>query len=122
MGGVKSIAPKIGCVAQTLLDWIVQSEVDAGARTLVTTAVANRIKNKAELVHRCAPRQRPGTRRNWQSRRVCWVLHHRLLSSIGYIPLADAEANNYGNLTRQPNPMPTCLNPMSLHDGRGDKV
>ncbi len=29
---IESIAPKIGCVAQTLLDWVKQSEVDGGAR------------------------------------------------------------------------------------------
>ena len=29
---IESIAPKIGCVPQTLLDWVKQAEVDAGAR------------------------------------------------------------------------------------------
>ena len=29
---VESIAPKMGCVPSTLLDWVKQSEVDAGAR------------------------------------------------------------------------------------------
>ena len=29
---VESIAPKIGCVPQTLLEWVKQTEVDAGAR------------------------------------------------------------------------------------------
>jgi transposase-like protein len=30
-GAIESIAPKIGCVPQTLLEWVNQSEVDAGA-------------------------------------------------------------------------------------------
>jgi transposase-like protein len=29
---VESIAPKIGCVAQTLLDWVKRDEVDKGQR------------------------------------------------------------------------------------------
>ena len=42
---IESIAPKIGCVPQTLLEWVKQSEVDAGARTGVSTAEAKRIKD-----------------------------------------------------------------------------
>lgn len=42
---VESIAPKIGCVPQTLLDWVKQAEVDAGGRPGVTTADAQRIKD-----------------------------------------------------------------------------
>ena len=42
---VEPIAPKIGCVPQTLLDWVKQAEVDSGARTGVTTAEAQRIKD-----------------------------------------------------------------------------
>lgn len=41
---VESIAPKIGCVPQTLLDWVKQSEVDAGTRPGATTAEQDRIK------------------------------------------------------------------------------
>jgi transposase len=41
---VESIAPKIGCVPQTLLDWVKQAEVDSGARPGVSTAEAQRIK------------------------------------------------------------------------------
>jgi len=29
---VESIAPKIGCVPQTLLDWVKRQEIDAGVR------------------------------------------------------------------------------------------
>ncbi len=42
---IESIAPKIGCVPQTLLDWVKQSEVDSGARSGVSTAEAQRIKD-----------------------------------------------------------------------------
>jgi transposase len=42
---IESIAPKIGCVSQTLLDWVKQSEVDAGSRAGVSTAEAKRIKD-----------------------------------------------------------------------------
>ena len=42
---IESIAPKIGCVPQILLDWVKQAEVDAGARPGVSTAEAQRIKD-----------------------------------------------------------------------------
>jgi len=41
---VESIAPKIGCVPQTLLEWVKRQEVDAGEREGVTTADARRLK------------------------------------------------------------------------------
>jgi transposase len=41
---VESIAPKIGCVPQTLLDWVKRAEVDAGMRPGMATAEAQRIK------------------------------------------------------------------------------
>jgi transposase-like protein len=43
-GQVKSIAPKIGCVPQTLNDWVKKAEVDSGQRPGTTTADAQRIK------------------------------------------------------------------------------
>jgi len=42
---VESIAPKIGCVPQTLLEWVKQAEADSGARKGVTTDEAQRIKD-----------------------------------------------------------------------------
>lgn len=42
---VESIAPKIGCVPSTLLDWVKQSEVDGGLRAGTTTSEAQRIKD-----------------------------------------------------------------------------
>ena len=42
---VESIAPKIGCVSQTLLDWIKRAEVDTGMRAGVTTSEAQRVKD-----------------------------------------------------------------------------
>ena len=42
---VESIAPKIGCVPQTLLEWVKRVEVDTGVRDGVTTAEAHRVKD-----------------------------------------------------------------------------
>ena len=42
---VESIAPKIGCVPQTLLDWVKRHEIDTGKRDGVTTAESKRIKD-----------------------------------------------------------------------------
>ena len=42
---IESIAPKIGCVPQTLLDWVKRDEVDAGARPGVSSAEAQRVKD-----------------------------------------------------------------------------
>jgi transposase-like protein len=41
---VESIAPKIGCVPSTLLDWVKQAQVDSGTRGGVTTSEAQRVK------------------------------------------------------------------------------
>lgn len=41
---VASIAPKIGCVPQTLLEWVKRAGIDAGARPGTTTNEAQRIK------------------------------------------------------------------------------
>lgn len=41
---IESIAPKIGCVPQTLNEWVKRAEVDAGTREGVTTAEALRVK------------------------------------------------------------------------------
>ena len=41
---VESIAPKIGCVPQTLLDWVKRDEVDGGQRDGLTTSERDRLK------------------------------------------------------------------------------
>jgi len=41
---IESIAPKIGCVSQTLNEWVKRAEVDAGTREGITTAQAQRVK------------------------------------------------------------------------------
>lgn len=41
---IESIAPKIGCVPQTLNEWVRRHEIDAGARQGVTTDECERIK------------------------------------------------------------------------------
>ena len=42
-GAIESIAPKIGCVPQTLNEWVKQAEVNSGRRAGTTTADAQRI-------------------------------------------------------------------------------
>ncbi|WP_420852385.1 IS3 family transposase [Pelomonas aquatica] len=42
---IESIAPKIGCVPQTLNEWVKRAEVDAGVRGGVTTSEAQRVKD-----------------------------------------------------------------------------
>jgi transposase-like protein len=42
---VESIAPKIGCVPQTLLEWVKRAEVNNGERSGTTTAEAQRMKD-----------------------------------------------------------------------------
>ena len=41
---VKSIAPKIGCNASTLLEWVKRAEIDTGARAGVTTDERERMR------------------------------------------------------------------------------
>ena len=41
---VESIAPKIGCVPQTLLEWVKRVEVDSGQRDGITSSEHERIK------------------------------------------------------------------------------
>jgi len=41
---VESIAPKIGCVPQTLLEWVKRDEVDGGSRDGLSTSERERIK------------------------------------------------------------------------------
>ena len=41
---IESIAPKIGCVPQTLNEWVKRVEVNTGVRGGVTTAEAQRVK------------------------------------------------------------------------------
>ena len=41
---VESIAPKIGCVPQTLLEWVKREEVDGGQRDGLTISERERIK------------------------------------------------------------------------------
>ena len=41
---IESIAGKIGCVPQTLLDWVKREEVDGGQRDGLTTSERDRLK------------------------------------------------------------------------------
>ena len=41
---IESIAPKIGCVPQTLNDWVKKAEVDSGKRAGLPSDVAEKMK------------------------------------------------------------------------------
>ncbi|SKA22296.1 Transposase [Consotaella salsifontis] len=41
---ILSIAPKIGCAAQTLNEWVKKAEVDSGKRAGITTEMAEKMK------------------------------------------------------------------------------
>ena len=41
---VESIAPKIGCVPQTLLEWVKRAEIDSGQRDGLTTSEREHMK------------------------------------------------------------------------------
>lgn len=41
---VESIAPKIGCVPQTLLEWVKRQDIDSGQREGLSTSERERIK------------------------------------------------------------------------------
>ena len=42
-GAIAAIAPKIGCIPQTLSGWVKQAEKDSGMRNVVTTEERDRI-------------------------------------------------------------------------------
>ena len=44
MATIESIAPKIGCLPQTLNDWVRKHEIDTGTRDGVTSAERERVK------------------------------------------------------------------------------
>jgi transposase-like protein len=41
---IESIAPKIGCVPQTLHEWVKRHQIDTGAREGITTTELQRLK------------------------------------------------------------------------------
>jgi transposase len=41
---IESIAPKIGCVPQTLHEWVKRAEIDSGAMPGVTSSEAQRVR------------------------------------------------------------------------------
>ncbi len=42
---IESIASKIGCVPQTLNEWVKRAEIDSGMREGITTSEAQRVKD-----------------------------------------------------------------------------
>ncbi len=57
--------------------------------------------HKSELNHRRVPWKTKESLELATLEWVSWFNHHRLLESIGYIPPAEAEANNYRHLAAQ---------------------
>ena len=55
---VESIAHKIGCVPQTLLEWVKRAEIDPGSRPGMTTAERERIKDARTREQEVAAGQR----------------------------------------------------------------
>jgi len=62
---VESIAPKIGCVSQTLLEWVKQDDVDSGERGRVTSAEAQRVR---ELEREVKALRRANEILSWRAR------------------------------------------------------
>ena len=57
----KSIAPKIGCVAQPLHEWVKRDEIDTGARAGVMTTDLQRLKElECACPDECPPRAQAG--------------------------------------------------------------
>ena len=50
---VESMAPKIGCVPQTLLSWVQRHEIDTGVRDGLTTVETQRVKELEREVRSC---------------------------------------------------------------------
>ena len=57
--------------------------------------------DKAELIHRCAPRKRRDAVEFVTLEWVSWFSHHCLLEPLGYLPSAVAEANYFKQLSSQ---------------------
>ena len=67
---IESIAPKIGCVPQTLNEWVKRVEVDTGVRDGVTTALAQRVKElerENKKLRRANEILKPEIQRVWQT-------------------------------------------------------
>ena len=62
---IESIAPKIGCVPQTLNEWVRKHEVDTGMRDGVSSAERERVK---ELEREVKELRRANEILNWPAR------------------------------------------------------
>jgi len=83
---VESIAPKIGCVGSTLLEWVRRAETDSGLRPGVTTDERERIKALAALKQRIRQLTRRAGGRSMPQ--VVDRLRSYLLGWKGYFRLA----------------------------------
>ena len=62
-GAIAAIAPKIGCIPQTLREWVKQAEKDSGMRDGVTTEERDRIKTLERENESCAKPMRSSAKR-----------------------------------------------------------
>ena len=68
-GAIAAIAPKIGCIPQTLSGWVKQAQKDSGMRDGVTTEERDRIKTSNERTGNCGRPTRYCVRRRLILRR-----------------------------------------------------
>jgi transposase-like protein len=87
---VESIAPKIGCVPATLLDWVKRNEVDSGMRDGMTSC--ERMKALEREIKKYMPISTGTgtTKGSSRSARCCRLPHHQ---RIGALPLANNAQN-----------------------------
>jgi len=73
---------------------------------------------KAELIHRRAPWKTKAAVNLATLEWVAWFNHHRLLEPIGYIPPAEAEANDYQQLANETAAVACQTKPPPRNPGR----
>ena len=70
---IESIAPKIGCVPQTLNEWVKRAEVDTGAREGLTSSEAQRMKElEREVRPTCRSTALTRCGGNWREKAPPW--------------------------------------------------
>ena len=105
---IESIAPKIGCVPQTLNEWVKRVEVDTGVRDGVTTAEAQRVGVAGSRSRPAVSNDNPYSEalfrtlkyrpqmpvkpfggllqaRRWVTQLVHWYNHEHRHSAIGFV-------------------------------------
>jgi transposase-like protein len=95
---IVSVSAKIGCTAQTLLEWVKKAEVGSVGDSY-DNALAETINGlyKAEIIHRRGP-WRSLEAVEFATEWVDWFNNRRLLEPIGNIPPAEAKERYYAML------------------------